>query len=391
MATQTRASRRMRLGVIVGCLIATALATILAGLPTAYGATGPYRVYLPQIKKSLKPRLVFTDASGLLNGSGLSTYSSINLDGSGLTQIIGSEYPVPHDSSWSPNGRTLAMLESFTVAGISHPTLWVMDVGTFARKRLTDDTLSVSMIYDYSSSFAAWSPDSSKLVFAASPVNGGNIDLYTINANGSELTQLTNDAVNEASPAWSPDGQRIAFSASTPISTSLMLINTDGTGQHSLISNNTNTPPTLFHPSWSPDGRWIAYLSQPIEAMQLVLIRPDGTGQQQVGTKLASTQFSWAPDGRWLAVYQCVPSLTCANAEVAAVSAEGEATRVLVPAGTWDTVTALYPAWSPVGDVIALGLGNSVHTFFYSSLWVVGSDGTGLRELTPGWMPVWLP
>ncbi|MCX8091482.1 MAG: hypothetical protein N3I86_11250 [Verrucomicrobiae bacterium] len=61
----------------------------------------------------------------------------------------------------------------------------------------------------------AWSPDSLKLVFDVARDDGHRItssDLWLINADGSELTPLTQtpDAL-ETEPNWSPDGRRIVY------------------------------------------------------------------------------------------------------------------------------------------------------------------------------------
>jgi TolB protein len=62
----------------------------------------------------------------------------------------------------------------------------------------------------------AWSPDGTKIAFTRRRRDSGGLrltgpdDIYVINADGSGLRQLANDA---ADPAWSPDGSRIAFSS----------------------------------------------------------------------------------------------------------------------------------------------------------------------------------
>ncbi len=56
-----------------------------------------------------------------------------------------------------------------------------------------------------------FSPDGQKVIFARGPASGA-LDLFTMNPNGSELTQLTNTpGFTEFSPTSSPDGVDIAF------------------------------------------------------------------------------------------------------------------------------------------------------------------------------------
>lgn len=51
----------------------------------------------------------------------------------------------------------------------------------------------------------AWSPDGSRLMFAFQEGEGG---IWTIGADGSDLTQVVREGVN---PSWSPSGTRIAY------------------------------------------------------------------------------------------------------------------------------------------------------------------------------------
>jgi len=99
----------------------------------------------------------------------------------------------------------------------------------------------------------AWSPDGKKLAFN---VLSGNSEIYIVDADGTNLTNITNNSSRDESPAWSPDGHRLAF-------TSLR----DGTRNiyfYDFASHTTTrvTSTTAFYesPSWSADGTKIAFI-----------------------------------------------------------------------------------------------------------------------------------
>jgi TolB protein len=57
--------------------------------------------------------------------------------------------------------------------------------------------------------FPRWSPDGSSIAFASD--RDGDLDLYLMAPDGSDIRQLTSDQGDEWLPAWAPDGRRVAY------------------------------------------------------------------------------------------------------------------------------------------------------------------------------------
>ena len=76
-----------------------------------------------------------------------------------------------------------------------------------------------------------------------------------MNADGSSLTNLTNNPADDGGPAWSPDGRQIAFVSDRDGDSEIYVMNADGSHQ----TNLTDNPEAIIWPAWSPDGRQIAF------------------------------------------------------------------------------------------------------------------------------------
>jgi TolB protein len=54
-----------------------------------------------------------------------------------------------------------------------------------------------------------WSPDGKHIAFTSN--RDGNYDIYVMNADASDLRNVTRDPGQDNYAAWSPDGERLAF------------------------------------------------------------------------------------------------------------------------------------------------------------------------------------
>jgi Tol biopolymer transport system component len=216
--------------------------------------------------------------------------------------------------SWSPDGSRIAFSRDSDPRGTQ--SLWVVDTAGSKLRRLTDCQSCADLSPD-------WSPSGQLIVFSRSTRGGSS--LYTVRADGSHLTKVTNSA-RAGNPQWSPDGRQIAFDDGSNIS----IANADGSDQRVLVEGTFGSGPHV--PSWSPDGTKLAFFYTP-------------------GTPRAFT------------------------AEVWTMTRDGSEKRVVDHSaccvGSWAP-----PVWSPDGTKLAFSADSAGGTF------VVAADGTGLRRLS---------
>src|SRR5215510_6699516 len=105
-----------------------------------------------------------------------------------------------------------------------------------------------------------------------------NNDIYTINPDGSGLSQLTptGSRFSDQSPAWSHDSARIAFGRTAfPVGSQIYVMNADG----SIPTRITNNSASDRQPSWSPDGTKIAFVSNRDGNDEIYVMNADGSQQ----------------------------------------------------------------------------------------------------------------
>ncbi|MEZ4669224.1 MAG: TIR domain-containing protein [Anaerolineae bacterium] len=179
-----------------------------------------------------------------------------NLRGENPIHIAG---VIPADSStfaWSPDGSKLA----FASKRLAISRIYVVNADGTNLLQLTIDPVDGpvdragrSLASDQNPS---WSPDGTKIAFASN--RDGNWEIYTMNAvDGSELTRLTNDEADDDTPAWSPDGTQIAFATKREGNWEIYQMDSSGNN----LVNRTNNPADDQYPAWKPDGTKIAFQS----------------------------------------------------------------------------------------------------------------------------------
>jgi TolB protein len=197
--------------------------------------------------------------------------------------------------------------------------------------------------------FPDWSPNGRKIAFDGVQGNNPFNEIYVVNAaNGGGMTALTSCAgygpgCFNGFPAWSPDGAKIVFihaddidADGNAINEQVWVMNANGSDKTQLTSGPAGHDQL---PDWSPDGRKIAYM----EDGHIFRMRADGSHQTQLtfGDEF-DIGAAWSPDGRQIAFRRDFGN---GYRPVFVMDANGSNQHQL----TSGTPRQAVPAWQPLG------------------------------------------
>lgn len=291
-----------------------------------------------------------------------------NADGSTIKKIL--TLPVDlsvggvGDIAWSPDEQYIAFnlttpekTEMYVLKvqdALANPSIEPIRLPVSTEKRYGIPSWQPMMMEDLAREESTpQPPPSSGGLLAFTSNRNGKYDIYTMHADGSGLTNITNNPADDITPFWSPDGKRIAFTSNRDGSMQIYLMDADGSNVTQLtngvgdywfdingytpwspdsrklifghkspeeqnsklyvidiyektITTLTNEPGAYLLPSWSPDGRHIAFLAftdgMPYE---LLVVGSDGTRLKKLTENLRGGQFFmddyyWSQDGETL-------------------------------------------------------------------------------------------
>jgi TolB protein len=135
----------------------------------------------------------------------------------------------------------------------------------------------------------AVSPDSGYIAFVSD--RGGTPQIYVMRKDGSDVRRLTFEGAYNTSPSWSPKSDKIVFSGRRGTN-QVFTVNPDGTGLTQLTSQGNNEDP-----SFSPDGRYIAFSSDRDGLKGTYIMRANGESQTRITPRnLKTFGPRWSPN-----------------------------------------------------------------------------------------------
>lgn len=219
----------------------------------------------------------------------------VKADGSDDRRLLAEfdrEVQIQEHPSWSPDGKRLVISGGGNDTGNSSKDTLVCDVdaefkATGLRKLIPSQGVSIG-------EEPCWSPDGKRLVAVSTTER-----LFVVDADGKNLAQILQvDGSYCHQPDWSPDGHWLAFATDRDGNIEIYKVRPDGTE----LTRLTRAPGVDAHPRWSPDGRWLSFTSNRDGNYDIFVMTADGSDVRPLTRHSATDDHAaWSPDGKSIA------------------------------------------------------------------------------------------
>jgi TolB protein len=200
---------------------------IINGLVTNL-SNNSYNDVQPNLRLSDNKIVFFTNQYDLVAND----IMTMNPDGTNRVRLTSCDTCIDYSPAWSPDGTTIIFTRLTMGAG---GTTKIYTMNQYGLDVTELPAAGAGSDFDYS-------PDSLKIAFTDFS------DIIVMDSDGTNLVNITNDALGNRSPSWSPDGTKIAYQAYDGNDYEIFVIDADGTNKTQLTDNEVGDT----HPDWSP-------------------------------------------------------------------------------------------------------------------------------------------
>jgi Tol biopolymer transport system component len=360
-------------------------------------------VFTTHLVSAATSKIVYFDLN--FSNFGIEVFS-VNPDGTSNTQLTNVN-PLQaglFGIKWSPDGTKIAF--SLSNAGGTEVYLYVMNADGTGQTKVSSGIWGG--IYGVS-----WSPDSSKIAYVGSADGGSTFNIFSVNADGSGDAQLTTSDT-DACPIWSPTNNKIAFISVRDGNSEIYTMDINGTNQTN-ISNNSDNDGNYTSPmvnafcsyEISPDASKIIFSTNRDNpsgpTTELYSMSMTGSNQTRLTTSpddVMNILPHFSPDGSKLLYGSNAtdPGNNGDGVEIYTMTSTGGGQTQLTNDGLgnvkYNSNIALGYDWSPDGTQIVFGSKRGGGNI--ARIYTMNANGTNITAITAGsgslqFYPIWQP
>lgn len=224
---------------------------------------------------------IFSSRIALLTGqaNGKREVAVMDADG-GNFSVLTAENAIVATPAWGRNANEIF----FTSYSDNNPDLYAITLGRQKYPVSRRPGLNVS---------PSWSAAAQRLAVTLS--KDGNSEIYTMNADGSNLARLTNNTAADTAAVWSPDGSQVAFTSDDFGLPQIYVMAANGSGRRRVSPGGY-----CDSPSWSPDGQKLAFVKRESGGFNIYVLDLQSGNTSQITNGGDNMEPSWAPNSRHL-------------------------------------------------------------------------------------------
>ena len=275
------------------------------------------------------------------------------------------------DLSWSPDGKFIVFSGMHDFDPSAHTfkaDIFIIRADGTDMKKITGD--------EKNEFYTAWAKD--RIYFGAEVPGTKSSDIYSAKTDGSDLRQLTESAGRNSTPAVSRDGKTIAWVSTRDADKyQIYTANADGSNVKRLT---TDAAIAYFNPQFSPDGKRIVYYAEKGDRKdQVWVMNVDGSNPTLLTNNIGHNIFpSWLPDGKQIIFAssrrdQKADGSYIDDSYLYVMNADGSNLKKL-----GSNIQSFFAKFSPDGKKIAYISGR----FPSSNIFVANADGLGAVQIT---------
>jgi len=223
---------------------------------------------------------------------------------------------------------------------------------------------------------AAFTAQPERIFFAN--FDGNDFEIFMMNPDGTEVTQLTDNGSDDWGPSVSPNGHQVAFRSDRDGVARVYVMNIDGTGVFAVSPSgiSTGTPYFTTAPAWSPNGYYLAYEANVNNVWNIYMTSlargcHDAYMIQVTHGNSLDAGPAFSPDGSQIAFH----SYRHGEPDVFVVDVTGKNEQRLT---FHPEAMDVFPIWSPDGDSIVFHSERDGD----SEIFVMDADGSNQVNLT---------